>query len=217
MAPVPEVLAADPPGTAAGEPVLLTRFAAGTPLSAALAEPLSGPGDHAGLGRAAGQALAAIGTVSFPRGGFFADGALQPAAEDLPDGLPGFVDACLAAGPRRPCCPPPSWTGCGRWPAPTSRSRPAPAAPASSCTPTSTRRTCWPCGRDGRWSVSAVLDWEFAYSGSPLDDVGNMLRFEQPPGFAAGFADGFRDGGGDLPLDWRRSARPSTCSRWPTC
>ncbi len=69
----------------------------------------------------------------------------------------------------------------------------------------------------GRWSVSAVLDWEFAFSGSPLHDIGNMLRFEQPPGFAAGFADGFRDGGGDLPRTGGRSARPWTCSRWPTC
>src|SRR6185437_5269651 len=111
-APVPALIAADPAGTAAGEPVLLTRFVPGVPLSAALA----GPGDHAALGRAAGRALAAIG----------ADG-----------------------------------------------------------------------------SVAAVLDWEFAFSGSPLNDVGNMLRFEQPPGFAAGFADGFRDGGGELPPDWR--------------
>ena len=33
--------------------------------------------------------------------------------------------------------------------------------------------------RDGRWPISAVLDWEFARSGSPLADVGNLLRFRE--------------------------------------
>jgi hypothetical protein len=49
-----------------------------------------------------------------------------------------------------------------------------------------------------------VLDWEFAFSGSPLVDVGNMLRFreEQPDGFAAGFIAGYREAGGLLPPGW---------------
>ena len=60
-------------------------------------------------------------------------------------------------------------------------------------------------GGDGRWSISAVLDWEFAFSGSPLTDVGNMLRFRAggPPGFAGGFVAGYRDAGGQLPERWR--------------
>jgi aminoglycoside phosphotransferase (APT) family kinase protein len=60
-------------------------------------------------------------------------------------------------------------------------------------------------GGDGRWSISAVLDWEFAFSGSPLTDVGNMLRFRacRPPGFAGGFVAGYRDAGGQLPERWR--------------
>jgi aminoglycoside phosphotransferase (APT) family kinase protein len=60
-------------------------------------------------------------------------------------------------------------------------------------------------GADGHWRITAVLDWEFAFSGSPLHDVGNMLRFggEIPAAFADGFADGFRAGGGELPPDWR--------------
>jgi aminoglycoside phosphotransferase (APT) family kinase protein len=59
--------------------------------------------------------------------------------------------------------------------------------------------------RDGRWSISAVLDWEFAYSGSPLGDIGNMLRFraDQPDGFAGAFIAGYRDAGGPLPPRWR--------------
>jgi len=60
-------------------------------------------------------------------------------------------------------------------------------------------------GAGGRWSISAVLDWEFAFSGSPLTDIGNMLRFrgELPAGFADGFIAGYRDGGGELPEGWR--------------
>ena len=50
-----------------------------------------------------------------------------------------------------------------------------------------------------------MLDWEFAFSGSPLVDIGNMLRFrdEHPPGFGDGFIGGYRDAGGPLPPDWR--------------
>jgi fructokinase len=59
--------------------------------------------------------------------------------------------------------------------------------------------------RGGRWSISAVLDWEFAFSGSPLTDIGNMLRFRDtyPPGFASAFIAGYREAGGKLPPDWR--------------
>ena len=28
------------------------------------------------------------------------------------------------------------------------------------------------------WQVAAVLDWEFAFAGSPLFDTGNFLRHE---------------------------------------
>lgn len=61
----------------------------------------------------------------------------------------------------------------------------------------------------GGWEVAAVLDWEFAFAGSPLFDIGNMLRGESalPEGFSDEFIRGFRDAGGRLPCDWRRVAR----------
>ena len=45
----------------------------------------------------------------------------------------------------------------------------------------------------GTWVVRAVLDWEFAMSGSPLMDVGNMRRFraDYPAAFNEAFAAGF--------------------------
>ncbi|MFE4494618.1 phosphotransferase family protein [Streptomyces niveus] len=65
----------------------------------------------------------------------------------------------------------------------------------------------------GRWRVGAVLDWEQAFSGSPLYDVGNMLRFAHlyPPQFADGFVAGCRngdaDGDGLLRPGWRALSR----------
>ena len=61
----------------------------------------------------------------------------------------------------------------------------------------------------GRWSVAAVLDWEFAVSGSPLADLGNFLRYERAsrPLVEPHFSAGYRNAGGTLPRDWRRLAR----------
>lgn len=196
VAPVPQLVAADPDGQAAGEPVLLTELVPGTPLSVLLAEPGA---DHRGLGRAAGRALAALGTVRFARGGFFTDGTLEPSAADLPDGLARFVDACLEAGPAPGVLSPAEVAGL-RSLARAAEPLAARAAGARQLVHSDYNpKNLLASGT----SVTAVLDWEFAFSGSPLHDVGNMLRFEHPPGFSGGFADGFRAGGGDLPPDWR--------------
>jgi aminoglycoside phosphotransferase (APT) family kinase protein len=61
--------------------------------------------------------------------------------------------------------------------------------------------------RDGR--VVAVLDWEFAFAGAPLNDIGNFLRYSarQVPEYESGFVDGYRRAGGTLPDDWKRLSR----------
>ncbi len=53
--------------------------------------------------------------------------------------------------------------------------------------------------------VSGILDWEFAHSGSPWEDVGNLLR-HQAPGSLRAVEEGLREGGMSLPPDWRRRA-----------
>lgn len=55
------------------------------------------------------------------------------------------------------------------------------------------------------WKVSAVLDWEFAFSGSGLTDVANMLRYAHKisPEFQNAFLDGLTNGGIILPNNWR--------------
>jgi aminoglycoside phosphotransferase (APT) family kinase protein len=62
---------------------------------------------------------------------------------------------------------------------------------------------------NGQWKVAAVLDWEFAFAGSPLYDVGHILRYDRltPPLMQPHFAAGFREGGGALPENWRDLAR----------
>jgi Ser/Thr protein kinase RdoA (MazF antagonist) len=59
------------------------------------------------------------------------------------------------------------------------------------------------------WDVAAVLDWEFAFAGPPLIDVGLFLRAGEalPTGFRDAFAAGYRDAGGDLPPEWMRLSR----------
>ena len=59
---------------------------------------------------------------------------------------------------------------------------------------------------NGEWQVVAVLDWEFAFSGSPLLDVGHFLRYENPdtPLREPYFSRAYLEFGGSLAEDWRR-------------
>jgi aminoglycoside phosphotransferase (APT) family kinase protein len=61
----------------------------------------------------------------------------------------------------------------------------------------------------GRWKVSGVLDWEFAFAGSPLTDIGNMLRYSHlhSPIFESEFIHGYREQGGILPPEWKKLAK----------
>jgi fructokinase len=66
----------------------------------------------------------------------------------------------------------------------------------------------------GRWSVSAILDWEFAFVGSIFYDVGNFLRYEREsmPRYEPWFSRGLTDGGIALPDDWHTLARVADMS-----
>jgi aminoglycoside phosphotransferase (APT) family kinase protein len=59
----------------------------------------------------------------------------------------------------------------------------------------------------GRWRVAGVIDWEFCHSGTPLFDIGILLRNAPGPAFERGFAEAFRAHGGQLPGEWKRVAR----------
>jgi aminoglycoside phosphotransferase (APT) family kinase protein len=51
-----------------------------------------------------------------------------------------------------------------------------------------------------------VLDWEFAYSGPSLMDIGQLMRWGPPSSFVEEFARSYRAHGGTLPEDWQRWA-----------
>ena len=64
--------------------------------------------------------------------------------------------------------------------------------------------------RDGAgWTVSGILDWEFAFSGAWLWDISNMLRYAHllPATYEGAFLEGLQDGGSRLPPDWRITIR----------
>ena len=51
-----------------------------------------------------------------------------------------------------------------------------------------------------------VFDWEFAWAGPPLFDLGQLLRWHPPAEFVAGVERGYLAAGGHLPPRWRRVA-----------
>jgi aminoglycoside phosphotransferase (APT) family kinase protein len=67
---------------------------------------------------------------------------------------------------------------------------------------------------DDRWTIVAILDWEFAFAGSIAYDIGNFLRYERAsnPRFEPWFSRGLFDGGVDLSGDWRTIARAADLS-----
>ncbi len=61
-------------------------------------------------------------------------------------------------------------------------------------------------------AVIAVLDWEFAFSGSPFFDLGNLTR--PPLGDDDAFANAVAEGYGPLPREWRRMSRLVDLMAW---
>jgi fructokinase len=172
----------------AADGLLLSEFVPGELVGVALA----GGVDPGGLGVAVRAALTAIGTVTFTRPGWFTGSDLRPSADDVPGDLAGFVAGCLA-----------------RSTALTGGERRDLVALAESVQPRlavlSGGARLVHCDYNpknilvrrigGTWVVVAVLDWEFAMSGHPLIDVGNMRRFrsDHPPAFDEAFAAGLDD------------------------
>ncbi|MEU9891152.1 phosphotransferase [Sphaerisporangium sp. NPDC051017] len=203
--PVPEVVYADGSGELLGEPFMLTRFVSGVPLTAVFA----GAGEEEGpqLAEAVAGILATVHSVRFGRPGFFSDGALRPdaAPPDHHDDLVAFVeaslarghaDAALAAVEKRALI------------ALAAASAPLVAAVGDADqlvhSDFNPKNLIMRPGERGGWQVSAVLDWEYAFSGSGLFDLGNMLRFPRdlPPGFAEQFPRAYEKAGGVLPEGW---------------
>lgn len=64
--------------------------------------------------------------------------------------------------------------------------------------------------------VTAVLDFEFAFSGLPFCDLGNLLRppFGERPGIKSAIVKGYREAGGKLPDNWESLSRLCDLYAW---
>ena len=206
--PVPEIVYAAPIGFDNFPPFTLARFVNGITF-----RELRRGGDLEAIAQAAysaGETLAAIGRVTFPKSGWITPGPNvgSPLMEGR-DPFPRFVDCCLESANLR--------------------------QRLSLDLRKRTSELAWSCAAQfatldnetrlvhgdfnkrnllvhqiaGRWAVAAVLDWEFAVSGSPLADFGNFLRYELSarPLAEPHFSSGFLNAGGALPENWRRLAR----------
>ncbi|MEG9298700.1 phosphotransferase [Mangrovibacillus sp. Mu-81] len=62
--------------------------------------------------------------------------------------------------------------------------------------------------KDGSIKISAILDWEYAFSGPPLMDIGNMLRYEGiDTSMLMPFILSYQENGGNLPDKWLQKAK----------
>lgn len=205
--PVPKVLTVVPPTGKGTRPAMILEHVAGTPLSEVLAAGKPTGKAMRDLGAEVGRVVAAIGSATFERPGFFA-GEKLTVGEQPPWSaqLAEMAASCMADTPDSRLDP----ATRKAW-----RELCAAHAPALASVDGQARLVHADANpknilvkrlRSG-WRVAAVLDWEFSFSGCPYADAANMLRFAG--GYPAGFADGFRSGfaghqpgGCPLAADW---------------
>ena len=206
--PVPEVIYADTTGEIIGHPAVVSRYVDGVLLDRILLE--ADASDIDDMGEAVGAVLADIAAVRFPCPGFFGpDLQPTPFPGTLPNVLRAFVRERLFQGP--------AGTVLGEevrdrlW---EMVEREAPLLDAvdgarSLVHSDFNGKNIIMAHESSRWRVAAVLDWEFAFSSTPLFDIGNMLRFseELPPAYQSAFIRSFEENGGALPENWRKLAR----------
>jgi fructosamine-3-kinase len=153
-------------------------------------EPLLGSREH---GAAIGRALVEIHATAFEQCGFLAEDAGH-----VEQPFDGFVDAALGHLHAMDGLAP--------------EIRDPVSSELESCRQELESLAASPVLLHGDFKVSnlhwaadgrpLVLDWEFAWSGPALADVGQLFRWEPPADFRLGFMSAYRAAGGELPDDW---------------
>ncbi len=203
LLPVPRVLeAVTVPAGTDRPPFLLLEALPGDRLDVVLPaadEPL-----RRRLAEAVTGVLVLLATERMPRAGLFVDAGLEPVAFPAGSGdQVGFLEAHLGA---------PWFAGL------TDDERAGLRAVA--------RRAAALSGRTGRIAlvhadfnpknllvdpatggVTGVLDWEYAYAGAPLADVGNLLRFAEDKVFDSAVATAYAERAPDVEAGWLEGAR----------
>ncbi len=206
--PLPDVLYADVDGRDYDRPYAVTTWVDGIMLDHVFAQ--GSAADVASAAHAAGHTLAVIGSYTFPGAGFFGPGLViaHPLGDADTSWLPYIQERLFEgiAGERLGV---------------TLRDRlwhvvmqgvaeVRVVDDARSLAHADFNGPNVMVRREGdAWVVASILDWEFAFAGSPLHDIGNMLRGADalPAAFEPAFIRGFTDGGGMLPPAWRRIVR----------
>jgi aminoglycoside phosphotransferase (APT) family kinase protein len=203
LLPVPRVLEASlVPESPGGAPFLLLEALPGDRLDVVL--PAADPPLRRRLGAAVAGVLVLLATERMPRPGWFADARLEP--EPFP---PAAADPArwLAAHAGAP------WFA--RLPRSEREALRAVAERARGLATAGTRVSLVHGDLNPKnllvdpatGGVTGVLDWEFAYAGAPLADVGNLLRFETDPDFTGAVAAGYAERAPDVPAGWLAVAR----------
>lgn len=169
------------------------------------------------LGKSVGAALAAVHSISFPHAGFL-DGQLRiPEALNMGgDGLIAFAHQCLKQD-----------IGGTRLGAQLTEEVMSFVGREAGLLDEWNGRPCLSHSDFGgsnilvnlvesSWQVVAVVDWEFAFSGTPFFDFGNLLRkpLGALPGFEESVYAGYTAYGGTLPAQWRRMSLLADLTAW---
>jgi Ser/Thr protein kinase RdoA (MazF antagonist) len=203
LLPVPRVLeAVTVPGGVDRPPFLLLEALPGDRLDLVL------PAADAPLRRRLGEAVAGVlvllATERMPRAGRFVDASLDPAP--FPPGAGdqvGFLDA-------HRCAPFFAGLGAAEWAAlraVAGRARDVAAGTGRTALVHADFNPKNLLVDPATGGVTGVLDWEYAFAGAPLADVGNLLRFESDPVFGAAVAAAYVDRAPDVPPAWLEVAR----------
>jgi aminoglycoside phosphotransferase (APT) family kinase protein len=173
--------------------------------------------DVVALGRAVGKTLALIHAITFDRHGFFDPDLSLPSAIDLDrDGLLAYIQRTLIMG-------------CGG----DRLGRDLVGSLIGFVERQGHRLSTWrgPClvhgdfngsnillrrGENREWEVAAVLDWEFALSGTPGFDFAHLLRapLDSYPLLATSAAKAYQLAGRTLPADWPEISRLVDLFAW---
>ena len=203
--PVPEALYVEPASGRFPYPYIALSWMDGVPLIDALAT--LAPAEALGLAAALGAVAARIGAFTFAEPGFLGpDLTIRERMVIGPAGLRHYLWEMLLDGVG----------GERLGPALTARLLAQVDARADELEPLAdTRSLIHADYKDGNilvrrapagWRVTAVLDWEFAFVGASIFDLGSLLRREAtlPPGFANACVAAYRAAGGFAPPGWRR-------------
>lgn len=203
--PTPEVLYADSIGTESAHPYLVLSWVEGVKPHHALHA--GTPTDTESVGYACGVTLAAIGRYTFPTAGFLGpDLTVAEPFSSMRTALQGYIEECLAKERVRVRLGADLANRLGRLVTENAALFDELESDRSLVHSDYKAVNLLLHNTGAGWTMAGVLDWEFAHAGTPMIDLGILLRDSArlPAEFERGVTLGFRDAGGALPQEWRR-------------